>query len=137
MLVVLVIMLVERRTAKVHRAHGVADKGVDASILSLSIARTLSEVQVLRSQYSLRSHIVRIHALPTTRQRATMEDDLQTEVVGIGEDILVELHHGLLVATEEVDLDAQDAIFLHPCHLLATGSRLIHLALRRLGSIVP
>ena len=56
-----------------------------------------------------------------------MEDDLNTKLIGIGQDILIDLHHSLLVATEEVNLDTQDAILLHPFHLLATGSRTVHL----------
>ena len=35
-----------------------------------------------------------------------MEDHLDAEVVGVSEDVLIELHHLLLVATEEVYLDA-------------------------------
>ena len=66
-----------------------------------------------------------------------MEDHLQSEVVGIGEDILIELHHRLLVTAEEVHLDTQDAILLHPGHLLTAGTRLVHLTTRSLWGIVP
>ena len=66
-----------------------------------------------------------------------MEDDLQSEVVGIGEDIFIELHHVLLVASKEIDLDAKDAGTLHPCHLLATGAYAVHLMTWSLGGIVP
>ena len=66
-----------------------------------------------------------------------MEDDLQAEIVGIAQNILIELHHHLLVASEEIHLDAQDAIFLHPFHLLAAQSAVVHNALRCLGGIVP
>ena len=59
-----------------------------------------------------------------------MEDTLDAKVVGIGQDVLIELHHLLLVATEEVDLDAQDAVLLHPGHLLTTGRRTVHLVER-------
>ena len=34
-----------------------------------------------------------------------MEDHLDTEIIGISQDILIELHHLLLVASEEVHLD--------------------------------
>ena len=47
MLVVGIIMLVECGAAEVHRAHGVADEGVDTAIACLGIAGALSEVQVL------------------------------------------------------------------------------------------
>ena len=66
-----------------------------------------------------------------------MEDALQAEVVGIAKDVLVELHHRLLVATKEVDLDAEDARLLHPCHLLTTCTGAVHLTDGRLGGIVP
>ena len=62
------------------------------TVLGLCVTGTLSEMEVLRSQYSLGSYKVRIHTLPTTRQGASVEDDLQTKVVGIGQDVLVELH---------------------------------------------
>ena len=66
-----------------------------------------------------------------------MEDAHQAEVVGIAEDVLVELHHRLLVATEEIDLDAANAVVLHPLHLLATDAGVVQLADRRLWSVVP
>lgn len=66
-----------------------------------------------------------------------MEDAKQAKVVGIAENILIELHHGLLVATKEVDLDASDAVLLHPFHLLATDTAVVHLTDRSLRSIVP
>ena len=43
-LVVGIIKFVQRRAAKIHRAHHIADKGVGAGIRSLSIAGTLTEV---------------------------------------------------------------------------------------------
>ena len=110
---------------------------MNAAIEGLGITGTLSEVQVLGGQHSLGGYVVGIHALPAAGQRTSVEDDLYAEIVGIGQDILIELHHGLLVASEEVDLDAQDAVLLHPRHLLATCCRLVHLASRTLRSIVP
>ena len=51
-----------------------------------------------------------------------MEDTLNAEIVGIGQDIFIELHHLLLIATEEIDFDSTNANLLHPCHLLATNA---------------
>ena len=50
-----------------------------------------------------------------------MEDDKQTEIVGVGEDIFIELHHRLLVASEEIHFDTTNTDALHPCHLGTTG----------------
>ena len=66
-----------------------------------------------------------------------MEDAHQAEVVGIAEDVLIELHHRLLVTSEEIDLDAAYAVVLHPLHLLATDASVVQLADRRLWSVVP
>ena len=120
-LVVGIIELVESGTTEIHRTHGVADEGMDAGIASLSITHTLREMQVLTGKYCLGGCIGREHALPTARKGASMEDDEQTEVVGVGEDILIELHHRLLVATKEIHLDTTNTDALHPCHLSTTG----------------
>ena len=136
-LVICTITLIQSRTAEVHRTHGIADKRMQTGIKRLRIAGTLSEVQVLRCQHRLGSHEVRIHPLPAPGQRTAVEDHLDAEVIGVGQDILIQLHHLLLVAAEEVHLDAQDAVLLHPCHLLPSRSRLIHLAARSLRGIVP
>ena len=66
-----------------------------------------------------------------------MEDNKEPVVVGICEDILIELHHRLLVTTEEIDLDTAYADALHPCHLGATSLRLVHKMTGTLGSVVP
>ena len=136
-LVVHTIVLVQRGTAEVHGTNGITDEGMDAGIEGLSIAGTLSEVQILGSENGLRGYVVRIHPLPTSRQCTAMENALDAIVVGIGEDIFVELHHLLLVATEEVDLDSQNAVLLHPSHLLAACTTLVHLVAWALRGIVP
>ena len=110
---------------------------MDTGIEGLGITGALSEVQVLGCQHRLGCHEVRIHPLPPSGQRTTMEDHLDTEVVGVGKDIFVELHHLLLVPAEEVHLDAQDAVLLHPRHLLPAWTALVHLVLRTLRGIVP
>ena len=55
-----------------------------------------------------------------------MEDTHDAEVVGIGEDVFIELHHRLLVATEEIDLDTKHTNLLHPLHLLTTLIGVVH-----------
>ena len=66
-----------------------------------------------------------------------MEDDHDTIIIGIGEDIFIKLHHRLFVATKEINLDTKNAIFLHPFHLLTALIGIVHNALGRLGRIVP
>ena len=66
-----------------------------------------------------------------------MEDDKQTEVVGISKNILIELHHRLFVATEEIHLDAFYANALKPLHLSFSGDSCRHAVAWALRGIVP
>ena len=50
-----------------------------------------------------------------------MEDALYAVAVGIEEYVLIQFHGFLLVAAEEVYLDAPDADALQPCHLAVAG----------------
>ena len=135
--IVSTIELVQGRAAEVHGSHRVTDKRVDAGIAGLSITSTLSEMQVLAGQHGLTGCIVGIHALPASWQGTTVEDHQQPEVIGINQDILIQLHHLLFVATEEIHLDTTDASTLHPCHLLTAHQMVVHLTDRTLWSIVP
>ena len=65
-----------------------------------------------------------------------MEHHLQAIAVGIAEDVLVEAHHLLLVATEEVHFDALHANALHPFHFPFTGNGCVHAVTRTLRCIV-
>ena len=65
-----------------------------------------------------------------------MEDDLQAITVGIAQDVLIELHRLLLVASEEVNLDAYDTDTLHPAHLFLAGNTRTHTLTRSLWGIV-
>ena len=136
-LVVGVVELIERRTSEVHRTHGVADERMDAGVLCLGITHALREMKVLAGKHCLGSGKGWIHAFPTAWQGAAMEDDEKPIVVGVGENVFVELHHRLLVATEEVYLYATNAYALHPCHLLTTRMRLVHQVAWALRSVVP
>ena len=94
-------------------------------------------MQVLARQDCLGRGEVRVHPFPAPRQRTAMEDHHQAEVVGIGQDVLVELHRLLLVGAEEVHLDAPDADALHPLHLPPAGNAPVHDVPRPLRRIVP
>ena len=65
-----------------------------------------------------------------------MEDDLQPKVIGIGEDILIELHRVLFVAGKEVHLDTLDTNLLQPSHLLASHAGVVHALFGCLGCVV-
>ena len=129
-LVVGTVELVECRAAEVHGTHRVADERVKCRIVCLGIACTLSEVEIFRSENGFAGRIVGIHLFPSARQGASVENHKNPEVVGIGKDILIELHHVLLVTSKEVHLDAAYAHALHPRHFGTTFTALIHLALR-------
>ena len=101
--------LVEEGAAELHTSHGVANKGMKRGIECFVVAEMLVENHILGCQHGLATHIVGIHALPAARQRTTVEDDHQPVVVGIAQDGLVKAHRLLLVAAEEVHLDALHA----------------------------
>ena len=86
--------------------------------LSLLITFELVEYKVLRCTYSLASHIVRIHLLPSAWEGTAVEDHHEPVVVSVAEDGLIMSHCLLLVTSEEVHLDALDSKFMHPAHLL-------------------
>ena len=117
-----VVTLVQQRTAKLHTADGIADKRMQAGIISLHIIEVLVEYQVFRSQYSLTAHIVRIHAFPAAWDGTAMEDYHQAVFVGISQNIFIQAHHLLLVTAEEVHLQALHAALLQPFHLFLASN---------------
>ena len=129
-------ILVHDGTTPIHRSHGIAAEWMHGQFKSLLLGMIIREEYILRSQYSLARYIVRIHALPTSWQGAAMEDNLNAIIIGIAEDVFILLHGMLLVATEEIYLDALDADTLHPGHLLLAGHDVIHDATRSLRCIV-
>ena len=135
-LVILREILVHDGTTPIHRSHGVAAEWMHGQLKALLLGMIIREEYILRSQYSLARYIVRIHALPTSWQGAAMEDNLNAIIVGIAEDVFILLHGMLLVATEEIYLDALDADTLHPGQLLLAGHDVIHDATRTLRCIV-
>ena len=132
-----VIDLVQGAAAEVHRRHRIPDERVQAGVEGLRIVPNLREMQVFARQDCLGRGEVRVHPLPAAGQRAAMENHNQAEVVGIGQDVLVELHRLLLVGAEEVHLDAPDADALHPLHLPPAGNAPVHDVPRPLRRIVP
>ncbi len=136
-----VVAAVERATqetaSELHAAYRVAQEGMERGVPGLHVAEVLVEVQVLAGQHRLAAHVVGVHALPATGQGATVEDDHQPVVVGIGEYLLVETHGLLLVAAEEVHLDALHADTLHPAHGLLAQDGVTHHVDGTLLDVVP
>ena len=116
-------------------------QSIDATALRqkgcLLYGMMLVEEGVLGCKHSLARHVVGIHPFPSAGQCATMENHLNAEVVGIREDVLVELHGVLLVAGKEIHLDALHTDTLQPSHLLAAGEGGVHALLGSLRSVAP
>ena len=66
-----------------------------------------------------------------------MEDNHQTVVVGIAQNLFVQTQGLLLVTTEKVYLDTLHAPALQPAHLLLAGNGVIHPVDGTLLYIVP
>ena len=129
--------LLQNCTAIFHRSDGVANKGMEAGMARFHIAETLTEIEVLGGKDSLGTAVVGIHLLPTARQGATVEDDLNTVVVGIGENAFVEAHGLLFVTTEEIDLNTSHTTVAQPFHLLLADNGIVHALAGILRGIVP
>ncbi len=97
----------------------------------------LIEDEILRREDSLGAYVVGIHALPAARNGRTVEYYKQPIVGRIGEDLLIETHGLLLIAAEEIDLDAFDTDGLHPSHLLFADDGAIHAVDGSLNDVVP
>ena len=101
------------------------------------VALVLAEDKVLGCAHRLAAHVVRVHALPASRYGAAVENHHQPVVVRVAEYGFVERHRLLLVAAEEVHLDALHAYALEPAHLLLAGNGAAHYVGRALGDVVP
>ena len=66
-----------------------------------------------------------------------MENDRNAVIVGVRQNLLVKLHGLLLVAGEEVHLNAFHAVVAQPFHLGLTGDGIVHGQTQPLGGIVP
>lgn len=72
--------------------------------------------------------------------RRLLREQLQREqsiLVGISQNIFIQLHGMLFVATKEINLYAPNPNTLHPFHLFASRNGIVHKATRRLRSIIP
>ena len=110
---------------------------MNGCIEGFRITTALREIHVLTGQNRLSRSKVRIHALPTTWQRTAMENNQQTIVIGIRQNLLIHLHGHLFVTTYKIDLDSTDTDTFHPLHLLTTGNDIVHQASRSLRRIIP
>ena len=78
-----------------------------------------SKSVALGAAHGLHGHQVRPGPLPAARQRAAVEVDHDLELGRVLQDVVVEADDVLLVALEEVDLDALDAPLLQQLELEA------------------
>ena len=135
-MVVLAHVSVHDDAAPVEGSQGVAREGVHGELESLGLGVLLGEVDVLAGQGCLARHVVGVHALPSSRDGASVEYHLQAVAVGVAQDVFVESHGLLLVASEEVDLDAHHADALEPFHLALAGNGRVHAIARTLRCVV-
>ena len=117
---------VQNDRAIVHRRHGIPDEGKHRAVECLAVGKALTEDEVLRCRDRFARHVVRVHPLPAARQGCPMEVQHQPKGVGVSENVLVELHGGLLVAAEEVHFETLHANGLEPGHLTLSGRRGVH-----------
>ena len=129
--------LVQEHTAKLHASHSIADERVQRGIEGLIITEMLAKYQILGSQHRLAAYVIGIHPFPAARQGTAVEDNHQTVVVGIAQNLLVQTQGLLLVTAEEVYLDTLHTQALQPAHLLLAGNGVIHPVDGTLLYIVP
>ena len=118
--------LVQEHTAKLHASHSIADERVQRGIEGLVITEMLAKYQILGSQHRLAAYVIGIHPFPAARQGTAVEDNHQTVVVGIAQNLLVQTQGLLLVTAEEVYFDTLHTQTLQPAHLLLAGNGVIH-----------
>ena len=107
------------------------------SIKRLFVTKVLLEDQILRSQHRFTTHVIGIHAFPSAGKRTTMEDDHQSMIIGIAENVFIKTHRLLLVTTKEIHFNAFHSQLLHPAHLLFADNGIIHPVDRTLLDIIP
>lgn len=101
------------------------------------VAVVLVKYKVFRRKYGLTAYIVGIHALPASRQCATVKYYVNAVVGRIAQYVFVQAHCLLLIAAEEVNLDCFDAYVLEPFHLLLSYYRTVHKSGGSLYYVVP
>lgn len=80
-------------------------KGCSVALKRLVITEMLAKYQILGSQHRLAAYVIGIHPFPAARQGTAVEDNHQTVVVGIAQNLLVQTQGLLLVTAEEVYFD--------------------------------
>ncbi|CDA82434.1 unknown [Bacteroides sp. CAG:754] len=110
---------------------------MQAGIEGLFVTEVLVENHILGSQHRFASYVVRIHTLPTARDGTAVEDNHQSVVVCITEDLFIQTHRFLFVATEEIDFDSFHPKALQPFHFTLADDGVIHMVDRPLFYIIP
>ena len=110
---------------------------MQTSIESLFIAEVLVEYHILGCQYGFTTYIIRIHTFPSARDCTTVEDHHQAVIVGITQDIFIQVYRFLLVATKEIDFNAFYSETLQPFHLAFADNGVVHVINRPLLNIIP
>ncbi|MPN39749.1 hypothetical protein SDC9_187278 [bioreactor metagenome] len=101
------------------------------------VTTALTEIKIFAGQNSFAGSIVRVHAFPATRQSTTMENNHDTIIVGINQNIFVKFHGHLFVASEEIHFDTFHSNAFHPCHFFTAGNGIVHYATWALRRIIP
>ena len=110
---------------------------MQASIERFLITEMLIEHHIFRSQHCFTAHIIRIHTLPSARQRTTVENHHQPVIVRITQNIFIQPHCLLLVTAEEINLDSLHTETLQPFHFTFTDDCIIHPVHRSLFDVIP
>jgi len=110
---------------------------MQTGIESLFITEVLAENHIFGGQYSLAAYIVRVHTFPSARDGATVEDYHQTVVVSITQNIFIQAHRFLLVATKEINFDSFHSKTLQPFHFTFADNSIVHVIHRPLLNIIP
>ena len=135
--VALAVAFVQSAASEFHCCYRVAQHRMDSAESGLDVVLVLTEVEVLACTHCLRRYEVWEHSFPAAWQSASVEDDHQPVLVGVGKDVFVELHGLLLVASHEVNLQSLDASLLQPFHLLAALNDSVQFVFRSLRRVVP
>ena len=128
---------VQKTTTEFHATHRIADKRMQTGIESLFITEVLAENHIFGGQYSLAAYIIRVHTFPSARDGATVEDYHQTVVVSITQNIFIQAHRFLLVATKEINFDSFHSKALQPFHFTFADNSIVHVIHRSLLNIIP
>ena len=97
----------------------------------------LRKDKVLRCQNGFATHIVGIKSLPSSRQGAAVEYNVNSIFCGIGKNIFVDAHGFLFVTAEKVNLYGVHALVTQPFHFFFACYRAVHFVGGALHDVVP